>query len=70
MSEKEVDDATKSCQYEVDMILWHLSIEEQNSLLTNDINNDFHELYGIERGGAVLVRPDGHVYWRSVSSAL
>lgn len=33
----------------------------------NDINNDFHELYGIERGGAVLVRPDGHVYWRSVN---
>jgi len=31
----------------------------------NDINNDFYELYGIERGGAVLVRPDGHVYWRS-----
>ena len=26
------------------------------------------ELYGIERGGAVLVRPDGHVYWRSVKS--
>lgn len=34
----------------------------------SDINNDFHELYGIERGGAVLVRPDGHVYWRSVKS--
>lgn len=34
----------------------------------NDINNDFHELYGIERGGAVLVRPDGHVYWRSRSA--
>ena len=36
----------------------------------NDINNDFHELYGIERGGAVLVRPDGHVYWRSVNSTV
>ncbi len=36
----------------------------------NDINNDFHELYGIECGGAVLVRPDGHVYWRSVNSAV
>lgn len=32
----------------------------------NDINKDFHELYGIERGGAVLVRPDGHVFWRCV----
>lgn len=30
-----------------------------------DINNDFHKLYGIERGGAVLVRPDGHVYCRA-----
>ncbi len=29
-----------------------------------DINNDFHTLFGIERGGAVLVRPDGHVYSR------
>ena len=36
----------------------------------NDINNDFHELYGIERGGAVLVRPDGHVYWRSQNSTV
>jgi hypothetical protein len=25
----------------------------------------FHELYGIEPGGAVLVRPDGHVAWRA-----
>ncbi len=32
-----------------------------------DIDHNFHELYGIERGGAVLVRPDGHVYWRSGS---
>jgi len=23
------------------------------------------ELYGVEAGGAVLVRPDGHVGWRS-----
>lgn len=35
-----------------------------------DINNDFHKLYGIERGGAVLVRPDGHVYWRSAKPVL
>ncbi len=34
-----------------------------------DINHDFHALYGIERGGAVLVRPDGHVYWRSLNAA-
>lgn len=33
-----------------------------------DINHDFHERYGVKRGGAVLVRPDGHVYWRSPSS--
>lgn len=35
-----------------------------------DLNQDFHRLYGIERGGAVLVRPDGHVYWRSVTNCL
>jgi putative polyketide hydroxylase len=35
-----------------------------------DVNNDFHALYGIGRGGAVLVRPDGHVYWRAVNSTL
>lgn len=27
------------------------------------------DLYGLEAGGAVLVRPDGHVAWRSRSSA-
>ncbi|MGZ6535798.1 MAG: FAD-dependent monooxygenase [Actinomycetota bacterium] len=25
----------------------------------------WHELYGVERGGGVLVRPDGYVAWRS-----
>lgn len=25
----------------------------------------WHELYGVERGGVVLVRPDGYVAWRS-----
>jgi hypothetical protein len=25
----------------------------------------FAELYGLDAGGAVLVRPDGHVAWRS-----
>ena len=43
----------------------HLSIGEGGNY--QDIHQDFHELYGIERGGAVLVRPDGHVYWRSVN---
>ena len=42
-----------------------ISISEKGEY--KDINNDFHELYGIEKGGAVLVRPDGHVYWRSAS---
>jgi len=27
---------------------------------------DLHEVHGIARDGAVLVRPDGHVAWRSV----
>lgn len=27
---------------------------------------NFSSLYGLERGGAVIVRPDGHVAWRSV----
>jgi len=26
----------------------------------------WHDLYGVERGGVVLVRPDGYVAWRSV----
>ncbi len=30
-----------------------------------DPHRDWRELYGLERGGAVLVRPDGHVAWRS-----
>jgi putative polyketide hydroxylase len=28
-------------------------------------NGDFAEVYGLEADGAVLVRPDGHVAWRS-----
>lgn len=30
-----------------------------------DLNGDFRACYGLEGGGAVLVRPDGHVAWRS-----
>ncbi len=29
-------------------------------------DRDFAELYGLEKGGAVLVRPDGFVAWRAV----
>ncbi len=29
-----------------------------------DPTGNWRELYGLERGGAVLVRPDGHVAWR------
>lgn len=32
-----------------------------------DPNNIWHETYGITKNGAVLVRPDGHVGWRSKS---
>ena len=27
---------------------------------------DWHDLYGVEAGGVVLVRPDGYVAWRSI----
>ena len=29
----------------------------------------FASLYGIEDGGAVLVRPDGHIAWRQAAAA-
>jgi hypothetical protein len=34
-----------------------------------DPGGDWHEVYGVEADGAVLVRPDGHVAWRSRSGA-
>ncbi|TDC99915.1 FAD-dependent oxidoreductase [Nonomuraea deserti] len=30
-----------------------------------DVKGRFQEVYGVNRGGAVLVRPDGYVAWRS-----
>ena len=27
----------------------------------------WHDLYGVEQGGVVLVRPDGYVAWRSIA---
>jgi hypothetical protein len=30
------------------------------------IDAAWHDLYGVERGGVVLVRPDGYVAWRSI----
>ena len=38
-------------------------------LAPEDPEADFLGLYGIESGGAVLVRPDGHVAWRSAGPA-
>jgi putative polyketide hydroxylase len=32
------------------------------------VEGNWAELYGVEAGGAVLVRPDGHVAWRSRGS--
>jgi hypothetical protein len=32
------------------------------------VKGNWAELYGVETGGAVLVRPDGHVAWRSRGS--
>jgi putative polyketide hydroxylase len=34
-----------------------------------DPEGNWHEAYGVDTDGAVLVRPDGHVAWRSRSSA-
>ncbi len=34
-----------------------------------DPDGNWHEVYGVDAGGAVLVRPDGHVAWRSRSGA-
>jgi putative polyketide hydroxylase len=28
----------------------------------------WYDLYGVEPGGAVLVRPDGYVAWRSIGA--
>jgi len=34
-----------------------------------DPDGNWHEVYGVDTDGAVLVRPDGHVAWRSRTSA-
>ena len=34
-----------------------------------DVRGEFAALYGVEPDGAVLVRPDGYVAWRAVSTA-
>src|SRR5258708_5128573 len=34
-----------------------------------DPEGNWHEAYGVDRDGAVLVRPDGHVAWRRRTSA-
>jgi putative polyketide hydroxylase len=34
-----------------------------------DPDGNWHEAYGVDAGGAVSVRPDGHVAWRSRSTA-
>jgi len=34
-----------------------------------DPDDIWHEAYGVDTDGAVLVRPDGHVAWRSRSGA-
>src|SRR4029453_7002023 len=33
----------------------------------SDVDGRWHEVYGVEHEGAVLVRPDGYVGWRSTS---
>ena len=33
-----------------------------------DLDNIWYDIYGITKNGAVMVRPDGHVSWRSNSA--
>jgi hypothetical protein len=33
------------------------------------VDGNWHDAYGVDADGAVLVRPDGHVAWRSRSGA-
>ena len=35
----------------------------------SDPDGNWHEAYGVDADGAVLVRPDGYVAWRSRSGA-
>lgn len=35
-----------------------------------DQSNNFRNLYGIENGGAVVIRPDGFIGWRTENEAL
>ncbi len=34
-----------------------------------DVHNVWHQYYGIDDAGAILIRPDGHVAWRSTTKA-
>jgi putative polyketide hydroxylase len=34
-----------------------------------DVSGDWLRTYGIDADGAVLVRPDGHIAWRSTGAA-
>jgi hypothetical protein len=45
------------------------NIETDVPLRTHAIaGHEWRSVYGIEPGGAVLVRPDGHVAWRAVDA--
>ncbi len=34
-----------------------------------DVHNVWHQYYGIDHAGAILIRPDGHVAWRATTTA-
>jgi putative polyketide hydroxylase len=34
-----------------------------------DVDGQWHATYGVEPGGAVLVRPDGYIAWRARGTA-
>jgi len=43
------------------------AIDEEGDV--SDPNSSFLDAYGIDSNGAVLIRPDGYVAWRSRSGA-
>ncbi|MEV4896270.1 FAD-dependent monooxygenase [Nonomuraea sp. NPDC055795] len=57
-----------------DDVAWTEAAEEAGGLVAHrfggdltDVDGLFHHRYGVGPGGAVLVRPDGHIAWRSPS---
>jgi putative polyketide hydroxylase len=54
---------------------WHTDLEGRAERVgiplrvVDTVDQSLAQVYGLEPGGAVLIRPDGHVGWRGVASA-